>query len=471
MSTAGQDLLEFLGDKRWFGEKGRSVKAASVRETIPITWPGARREYAVARVAVEAEDGSSVYQLFFVRGDKEPADALEDPEFRRLLADAFVKGAEFERAGTRWIVASEGKTAIVVPPNAPIALASGEQSNSSIILNEEAILKLYRKLERGVHPDVEVTRFLTVDRAFPHVPVLLGTIRFEDSSGSTIAGMLQEFVRGAVDGWKHALECSRAYFSAEVTKELDTPFQEEAKQLGAVTRAMHETLASGDRGSGFEMRAATPADVKRWCDGAVRTVERALDALKRALEKKDLAREHRENAERIAAKGAEYPASLRELADEIRGDAGGNTRTHGDYHLGQVIRSATDQFLVIDFEGEPARPLDERRARQSPLRDVAGMLRSFAYAAAEGAKNADAKIAAVRTARWEESVRASFLQGYFEEPVERCATGLLPRSRENVTRLVRLFETEKVFYELQYEIDHRPDWVWIPLRGVMKVSA
>lgn len=463
-------ILESLADKRWFGEKGRAPRSATVRETIPVTWPGVQREYAVQRVAVATDAGSADYQLFVAPGTDPARDALEEPEFRRLLADLFVKGAEFRGGRAKWIVANEGKKGLVVPPRAPIALASGEQSNSSIILNDEAILKLYRKLEPGIQPDVEVTRFLTVDRAFPHVPVLLGTIRFEDESGTTIAGMLQEFVRGAVDGWKHALASSRAYFTAGADADPEPTFAEESHQLGVVTRAMHQALASGDAGTDFEMRAATADDVRRWTESALRTVRRSLAALDRALEQKTLPRAHRDQAAAIARDRDRWEASVREIGAAVGQDAGANTRTHGDYHLGQIIRSAAAQFLVIDFEGEPARPLDERRARQSPLRDVAGMLRSFAYAAAEGAKHAPEKVAARRAERWERNARVSFLRGYLESPGADGAA-LLPRARENVTRLVRLFETEKVFYELQYELDHRPDWVWIPLRGITTVSA
>ena len=463
-------ILDSLADKRWFGEKGRALRSATVRETIPVTWPGVQREYAVQRVEVATDAGSADYQIFVAPGQDEARDALEEPEFRRLLADLFVKGAEFQGGHAKWIVANEGKKGLVVPPRAPIALASGEQSNSSIILNEEAILKLYRKLEPGIQPDVEVTRFLTVDRAFPHVPVLLGTIRFEDESGTTIAGMLQEFVRGAVDGWKHALASSRAYFAAAGAGEADPPFSEESNQLGVVTRAMHEALASGHAGTDFDMRAASADDVRRWTDGALRTVRRALAALDRALEQKTLPRGHRDQAAAIARDADRWASSVGAIAAAVREDAGANTRTHGDYHLGQIIRSAAAQFLVIDFEGEPARPLDERRARQSPLRDVEGMLRSFAYAAAEGAKSAPEKVAAVRAERWEKNARESFLRGYFDSPAGESAA-LLPRSRDNIARLLRLFETEKVFYELQYELDHRPDWVWIPLRGITAVSA
>jgi maltose alpha-D-glucosyltransferase/alpha-amylase len=466
-----ETLLRYLEGKRWFGDKGRTIRSATLRDAIPITWPGAARDYIVARVDVVTDAGPSVYQLFLVRGSDDPRDALEEPEFRRILADAFGKrgGTAFQGGDVRWIIESEGKKAVKVPPNAPIDLASAEQSNSSIILNRQAILKLYRRLESGVHPDVEVTRFLTIEKRFIHTPVLLGTIRFEDKNGATVAGMMQEYVQGAVDGWDYTLECSRDYFAARGASEPALPFQTEAEQLGTVVRALHETLASGKKGSAFELQPAGSADVRRWTSGARRTVEQALAALRRAVGENRLPREHHSAAEEIVARGPRYVAWVNDLATVVDSDAGANARTHGDLHLGQVIRSAAAEFLVIDFEGEPARPLAERRARHSPLRDVAGMLRSFAYAAAEGSKKSDADTGGTRAMRWENGTRGAFLRGYFAEPKGRA--GLLPTSRSNIESLLRLFEAEKTFYELQYEIDHRPDWVWIPLRGVAKVFS
>ena len=465
-----ETLLRYLEGKRWFGDKGRAIRSATLRDTIPVTWPGATHDYIVARVDVVTDAGPSVYQLFLVRGAEDPRDALEEAEFRRILADAFGKrgGTAFQSGDVRWVVESEGKKAVKVPPNAPIDLASAEQSNSSIILNRQAILKLYRRLESGVHPDVEVTRFLTIEKRFIHTPVLLGTIRFEDKNGATVAGMMQEYVQGAVDGWSYALESSRGYFTA-ASSEPEVPFQNEAERLGIVIRALHETLASGKKGTAFELQAAGTADARRWTSGARRTVEQALASLRRAVGENRLAREHHAAAEEIVARGPRYVAWVNDLATVVDTDAGANARTHGDLHLGQVIRSAGGEFLVIDFEGEPARPLADRRARHSPLRDVAGMLRSFAYAAAEGSKHSDATTGASRASRWENGARGAFLRGYFAEQKGRA--GLLPRSRSNIESLLRLFEAEKIFYELQYELDHRPDWLWIPLRGVAKVFS
>jgi trehalose synthase-fused probable maltokinase len=452
-------LVDFLKTRRWFGEKGSEIRSAELTDVIPVAWPNSQKQFAVARARVVTELGPSTYQLFLPRAEPPDAgptrkpsaefDALEDAEFLRGLADAWVTGGRFEHGRIAWIVESHTKTPLVVPPHAAVTLSGAEQTNSSVILNREAILKLYRRLEPGVHPDVEVTRFLTIERLFVHVPVLMGTIRFEDAQGTTIAGMLQEYVQGATDGWSHVLECLKS----------NTSFESEAEQLGVVTRSLHEHLASGDSGSDFDLRAASADDVRRWKQSADATIARASRALERALRDKALPRQHAEAARAAAERVTGAERWLNESTERLGDDFGGNTRTHGDYHLGQVLRAATRQFLVIDFEGEPTRPLQDRRARSSPLRDVAGMLRSFSYAAAVGACPEG----------WEDRVRASFLRGYFTE--SSGMPGLLPRRRDNADRLIALFEAEKVFYELHYEIDHRPDWVWIPLLGITQLLA
>lgn len=476
-----QELVAFLKSKRWFGDKGRNVRGATLRDVIAVEWPNSTKKFAVARAEIATDAGKSDYQLFLPRAESgEPRaeiDALDDPEFRRGLADAWQRGATFVHGRTRWVIESESEAALVVPPNAPITLSQAEQTNSSLIMNREAILKLYRKLEPGVHPDVEVTRFLTVDRRFVHVPVLMGTIRFEDEGGVTIAGMLQEYVNGATDGWAFALECLRASFKGTSNDASKLPFAEEAEQLGNVTRALHEHLASGDAGSDFDLQPAVATDVRRWERGAVQTVEEAFAGLGRALKDNELPRESRGDARVIQDSRHRIVARIKELAAGVGADAGANTRTHGDLHLGQTLRSASAQFLIIDFEGEPTRPLRDRRVRNSPLRDVAGMLRSFAYAAAVGSRPSALGVkeaerrepSAESVADWERGAREAFLDGYFSET--QGLPGLLPRSRANAERLITLFELEKSFYELAYELDHRPDWVWVPLRGITQLLA
>ena len=457
------ELEAFLKSKRWFGDKTRAIRGVRLRERVPVRWPNADRDYAVARADVETDGGRSTYQLLLGNDARALTDALDDEQFRRGLIDAFAHGAEFEHDGVRWIVRSEAKRALIAPPGTKVVLSKAEQSNSSLIVEGLAILKLFRKVEPGVHPDVEVTRFLTVEREFVHVPVLLGTIQFQDASGTTVAGMLQELVPGAKDGWSYALQCTKAYFGGANGT---LPFQEEARELGSITRALHDALASGAPGSAFEKRIAESKDLESWIAATRRMADKATGSLTQALDNQAIPEEHLDTAHQVMTRANALGDTLAGWGRTLTNDAGARTRTHGDYHLGQVIRSAADRFLVIDFEGEPARPLSERRALQSPLRDVAGMLRSFAYlgavAASEGRASDDRRTA------WERATREAFLDAYFA-PAD-TSLGLLPRDHDNARRLIALFETEKAFYELQYELDHRPDWAWIPLRGIQAVT-
>ena len=454
-----EELVEFLRARRWFGDKGREIRDARIRDSVPVQWAGIDGRFAVSRVDVTTDAGTSTYQVFSPGGERGEVmlgtDALEDTAFRRGLADAWEKGCTFENAGVKWIVESESKVPLVVPIDGTITLSQGQQTNSSIVLNREGILKLYRRLEPGMHPDIEVTRFLTFERQFTHVPALLGTIRFEDNRGVTMAGMLQEYVHGAIDAWQFTLR----------QLEDGTPFADDAAQMGAIIRSMHEAMASGEKGSAFEYQPATAGEIQDWIAGARRTITRALDALARAVQQGTLKSDAAREAKAVAEQGPVVLRRAESVAVRLKSDTGGATRIHGDLHLGQILRSAAKQFLVIDFEGEPTRPLEERRKRSSPLRDVAGMLRSFSYAGlSAGSNGPDAD-------RWESETRAAFLRGYLAPAQDDNGQPLVPQSRDNTDALVTLFETEKAFYELQYELDHRPDWAWIPLRGIARLAA
>jgi maltose alpha-D-glucosyltransferase/alpha-amylase len=221
---------------------------------------------------------------------------------------------------------------------------------------------------------------------------------------------------------------------------------------------------------------ATPEDVHRWAMAARTSIDEGLALLESRVGHASLPEEAAAAARVLVRRRAEFPALIAEIEAEVREDAGALIRHHGDYHLGQVLRTPEGKFMIIDFEGEPARPLSERRARHCPLRDVAGMLRSFAYAAATAATDtikAGGRIPRglieVRAGRWQRDVRKAFLGGYLAAG-DSTAPRFLPARRPAVSSLISLFEIEKVFYELKYELNNRPDWVWIPLRGIARLT-
>jgi trehalose synthase-fused probable maltokinase len=485
-SIASADLGRWMASRRWFGAKGHTPNGARFSEIVPLSLGDDRA--VVTRVVVGTGDGAEhSYQLALVARAADPAythataavlahvdtgaqrgaliDALEDARFRASLGAAFAHGAAFEGEGARWWIEPVGDGAPGLQSE-PSEVVRAEQSNTSVRYGDRAILKLFRRLEHGENPDVEVCAFLTTKTTFRHVPKLLGLIRYSDATGGTyVAGMLSQLVVGAEDGWTAALDSLRR----ALTSTGDPPVNEflaAAAKLGKATGELHQALAASPDTPGFGSEPVTDADLDRWAAATRTSIDRALTLLgERAA---TLGPRQQPMARAIAARHAAVIERLdavvldaRRALDTQRDSAHAprKTRHHGDYHLGQVLRDTAGDWFIVDFEGEPARPLAERRALQSPLRDVAGMLRSFAYAAATAAAQHGGVGVVARTeiiaAHWERDVRAAFLNAY-------------GAAANDPPPLIALFEMEKMFYELTYELNHRPDWVWIPLRAVAK---
>src|SRR5438874_1263688 len=265
-----------------------------------------------------------------------------------------------------------------------------------------------------------------------------GSIELDGLEDATL-GILQEFVRGGLDGWELALD--------ELAGDPDR-FLARLHRLGEVSGEMHRVLAS-DAGDPVFCAEAPSVEALGLLTA---TVDEEIERIFLALP------DDEDALEPIAGRGEEVREHLRMLT--YTGDAGQYIRTHGDYHLGQTMW-AGDDWVILDFEGEPARSLAERRRKRSPLRDVAGMLRSFAYAS-----NAVSLLRGVYPPDgWEERARSEFLSGYFET----VDSSLLPAGQAAIERLLAVFELEKAVYELQYELNNRPDWVAIPVRGIQRL--
>jgi maltose alpha-D-glucosyltransferase / alpha-amylase len=483
-SLRDEALLGYLRRQRWFGLKGTATKARVV-DVVRLPWDESR--LGVAFLEVETSAGKASYQLpLAVRRTEATAidqsmvvasiesqegngallDAVHDPIFQKQLGATFLNPCDYDsEKGAKWSIERVGKSSIAFRPDAEITVGSAEQSNSALVFDRQAFLKLFRRIEPGIHPDVEMTRFLTQDAAFPHVPTLFGLI----TKGETVCGMMQEYVAGSKDAWSYLLATAKSD-PASTARDVE--------RLGAITREMHDAL-SGDAanaaGSAFTPLATEPGDVERWAQKTKETIRDAVSLLEKQRASGKLASERAGEAEVIARRRDHYISWVEEIADTIGSDGGSRIRTHGDYHLGQVLRTKSDSFVIIDFEGEPTRPLSERRDKTSALRDVAGMLRSLSYAAAtmvQGGENEkpDRKRQAEREligGRWERDARAAFLRGYTGSMKDD--RGLLPNDPKRFEALLSLFEAEKVFYELAYELNHRPGWEWIPLRGISRL--
>lgn len=483
-------LTAWLVERRWFGAKGASPRAARIVASVRVPWGASGA--AIALLEVDVASGETLrYQLpLTVRPDEGDdavapiahvqagashgvlVDAVEDAEFRRAMGAAFEEGLRVEEDGLALVV--EPVAGATMPALGAAKLGAAEQSNTSMRFGSAAILKLYRRLEAGENPDVEITGHLTATGRFGGTPPLLGTMRLERDGESMTSGMLQRLVADASDGWSHALESGRAYFADHGSVAPANSFVGEARKLGRLTGEMHAALAGTSDDPAFAPRPITRDDVAAWQEAAAQQVGRALGMLEEKLTTGDIPRAHRADAESAVSAREAVLTYLRRAAETVQGHAGRRIRHHGDYHLGQVLRDASGRYWIIDFEGEPARPLEERRALHSPLRDVAGMLRSFVYAAAtlERDMSADADDRTlsrhrIRAELWERAARDAFLEAY----ADAAPASVLPDTPERGAALLALFEVEKVFYELAYEVNNRPAWMWIPLRGILRLPV
>jgi trehalose synthase-fused probable maltokinase len=444
-------LREHVVSQRWFGSKSREVAHLDVLETVPLR--GSPPCLDLALVEVRFHPGThELYQLPLGRRPVSEGwdegvieqrdgwtayDAMADAELVRQLVDCIARGADVEREqGTcEFHPVGDG----LAGGFADVRPMGAEQSNSSVVLDERVVLKVYRRLGAGINPELELLRFLT-ERQFPHIAALEGWYSFAGKLIDATLGIAQRFVPASTDGWDLALRDLR-----------DDPdaFHPRARRLGEVTGAMHATLGSDAGDPSF-----APEDTSAEALGLLTaTIDEEIERIFLDLPAGD------ETLEPILGRGQEVREQLSMLTHV--GSAGRVIRHHGDYHLGQVLLSGEDDWIVLDFEGEPARTLVERRRKRSPLRDVAGMLRSFAYAAtaSELLHGVDAPEG------WEERTRTEFLEGY----LEAADPSLLPPGRSATERLLSVFELEKAVYELRYELDNRPEWVRIPVRGIARL--
>jgi maltose alpha-D-glucosyltransferase / alpha-amylase len=431
-------------------------------------------------------------------------DALSQEGFVLALVDAIQQQASVPvRGGGGAGEIRFRQTALFDPAAVPERLVTrrlgAEQSNSSVLFEEYAVLKVYRRLQPGPHPEIEMGRFLVERAGFANTPSLLGTIELalsgdpeaesgaEGEGAGTVAalGVLFSFVRNQGDGWTLALEHLLRYLddaSNEAApgatppgRDADMPdpdhfFLALARQLGLRTAQMHRALAEhGDEDPDFAPEPITREDVADWRRELEQSAGDMLARLERS--RAGLPEAVVEVVDAVLAARAALFETIRILApDDI---VAVKTRHHGDYHLGQVIAVQND-FFIIDFEGEPARPIAQRRNKSSPLRDVAGMIRSFDYAAITAVR----QVAEIRPATlprvaeladaWRQRAVAGFRAAYRRET---RGSPIYPANKLQGKALIDFFTLEKAVYEVNYELANRPGWVAIPLNGILRVLA
>jgi maltose alpha-D-glucosyltransferase/alpha-amylase len=489
----------YIQAQRWYAGKGDTLRALRLSDHLLWEAPGGRWMIAFFNTEGAAESGCYFIPLALAWEDTDEerirtlgpvtlarvrqqanvgvmADAFGDEAFCRNFAAAVRRGSEVATArGKLRFVPTRAYAELAGGDVASlqVSIPHGQSSNSIVTLGSRLFLKAYRRIRRGINPEVEIGRYLTDVAQFPNCVPLAGFIEYVDHDGAVSSlALLQAYVRNQGDGWTYTLEYLARFLDSqravlEVPPDVHGAYLALIHTLGVRTAELHAALARGASDTAFAPEAGTAQDFAYWTQRVRDDATAALDLLERRLD----------TLTGVAAADARALLAQREMLtgaiNALQPPQGTllKTRHHGDYHLGQVLINRND-FIITDFEGEPARPLEERRAKHSPIRDVAGMVRSFSYArgaalarTVESAED-EAKLAPLAK-DWETETRAMFLSAYDEAA---RAAGLYS-STADMRALLQLFEMEKALYELRYEINNRPDWVRWPLAALLRLTG
>ncbi|HUE70613.1 MAG TPA: maltose alpha-D-glucosyltransferase [Pirellulaceae bacterium] len=531
-------LPDWLGKRRWFSGKAKSIRSASIADVLPLdsiaatTGRGFTGEVALVVVQVEyVNDFPETYLLpvgFATErhaanlvGDNSPAllatlqVTAGDDSASGVLYDAFGEEGMGQVmldmiGGRRRIPGRHGRLAghplrayraLRGSPDDRLAVRAlrVEQSNSTVIYGDRLLLKMFRRIEEGTNPDLELGRFLTETAHFPHTPLVAGYVDYVNQAGqSSTVGILQALVRNEGDAWNYTLESVHRFFERVLTtrrtespamaelpvhgivaqaseptppqvRELCNAYLESAALLGQRTAEMHLALAAAAEDPQFAPEPFSELYQRSLYQGMRSLARKTLRMLRSKLS--DLPAEVQDDARTLMLAEQELVDRFRTIVGRKLG--GARIRCHGDYHLGQVLFTGKD-FVIIDFEGEPARRLTERRIKRSPLRDVAGMIRSFDYAAQTVLLDKISGIVQKEElpvfrdwARfWSQWVSTQFVAAYLGKV---SLASFATQGAEEVKTLLDVFLLEKAVYELAYELNNRPTWVRVPLSGILRL--
>jgi maltokinase len=434
------ELPKFLQSRRWFAGKAWPIKHVAIIDFATLDTPKERGRFTVGIVEVTYELGSPERYVLPVTigADNKFHDALEEDALARSILKLIHEGAQVPSGtgvlrGERFPGVDDVWAKLQGAPS--VRRISAEQSNTSVVFSDSVILKIIRKIESGIHPELEVGAFLT-KKGFRHAPRLVGALHLTGTAEATVA-VAHEFLNAPTDGWAYVLEVFR---SAEKPS---AAFLEEVRKLGTRVGELHMVLASDTEDPAFAPEPLLPEDFQRWSASIIGEMGVTFAEASKFFPDLDGRRD-----------------ALTERARKLAHltPSGSKLRIHGDLHLGQTLRAKED-WALFDFEGEPSRSYVQRRAKYSPLRDVAAMVRSFDYA--EGVVERQGAPAAKRA----EVCSEAFLKGYFEATK---GEKFLPDDSDSVRAVLDVLVLEKLLYELRYELSHRPDWVDIPARALLE---
>jgi len=518
-------LPSYVNARRWFGGKARNIQAIHISDTVPMPaedpvavlcfitveyMEGEPETYLLPLSFVPAHQPSYLYDSpaaiaqaqIEIKGQPQDGllhDALWNSDILRFLLTSMARNRRFNGPNGD-LIASSLKTfrrdLQTQGPTLDPTIHRGEQSNTSIIFGHRYMLKIFRRAETGINPDLEIGRFLT-EKGFPHTAHVAGALEYQRDNGDpTTVGILQTYVQNEGDAWRFTLDEISRYFEKALTRppleesmtaSFHTPllglihetipdlagemiggYLEEARLLGQRTGELHVVLASEQEDPNFTPEAFTDYYRRGLYQSMIGSLSQNFPFLKQQI------KELPETIQPLAKQVMMMDSTVRKRFLPVRdlNITAMRFRIHGDFHLGQLLYTGKD-FLIIDFEGEPARPLNVRRLKESPLRDVAGMLRSFHYAAyasllgkVTGIRPEDFGLLETWARLWQVWVSATYLKAYLTATAE---SDFLPKTQNELQILLDAYALQKAVYELGYELNNRPAWIRIPLEGILQI--
>jgi maltose alpha-D-glucosyltransferase / alpha-amylase len=495
-------LPEYLARTRWYPERSAQQIHPTLTSAIPFCDIGDNRPW-LAFFETTTERGATTRYLLpmrieWVRFDRERynphayaavrqgaregtmLDVATDPIFIALLLRNLHNALIIEEQGARLEFRPTSKFSGDRPIKPPehIRAVEAEQSNSTALVDNDYVVKVYRKLEPGINPEIEIGRFLTEVAGFTNTPTLLGSVELVEGDNTSAVAIVHAFVANQGDAWTvtsayldRFVEEQRLLAASEHPGESEeqVPYLRYMSQTGRRVAEMHLAFAGNDELADFKPERTRPKDVQRWIEDVVARAERVCDALQ---QKRDAVREpDRLLIDQMMAQRAALHDRLSALLPRTIGSL--NIRHHGDFHLGQIL-IVKDDIFIIDFEGEPRRSLGERRRKAPAARDVAGLIRSIDYSATAALERAlkvapdeHGKLGAA-LAEWRERSAAAFLAAYRETLTNHR---LWPADPRAAGKMLNFFLLEKVLYEIEYELAHRPEWLRVPLTGAIRILS
>jgi len=514
-----QILPEFLRKQRWFGSKSQKILKIIIAETIPIKnrngyslvlilkvsyTSGPEEYYHLPLSFLEIEQSSTLLQEkpnFVLLQYQSPKgngiiyDSVLDEDFHQTILQLVARRRVIKTSGGK-VKAYPGKYFKNIRKKIGTFersnLLNAEQSNTSILYGHDLIYKLFRKLDEGINPDLEIVKYITEETDYKNVPSFAGAIEYQKKDGSLVTlGILYPFVQSEGNAWDYAQDYLIRYYERVLSKItqiekypslpsslfekfkedvpeimlelIGAPFLEMSYQLGKRTAELHQALARPTQKPDFKPISYSLLYQRSLYQSIQSLVKRVFLTLRKNYNRcpENIQADLKEV---LSLESTIISYCRKSLSKKIKAK---KIRIHGDYHLGQVLYTGND-FYIIDFEGEPARPLGERRLKRSPLKDVAGMLRSFHYAAFAPlmqnkitGENEDLEHWAKL---WTYYVSKTFLAAYLEH-IE--SSDIIPKDKEEINKLLSIYLLEKSVYEVGYEINNRPDWLAIPLKGIL----